>query len=104
MPGDLENLGIQWYVPNQDSVQFVNSIAQTFLAPQLEFVSSLSPSTEISKCVASRLLLHEFIYLFLVYLSIRLYAHLCYLYISLRQSPALDYFEPKIKTNIFSHQ
>ena len=50
--GDLYNLGMKWYVPDENSVQFVSRLAQTFLVPQLEFMSSLTPSTEISKYVA----------------------------------------------------
>ena len=54
MPGDLDNLNMKWYVPDEESVWFVKNLAQTFLAPQLEFVSSLTPSTEISKYVCGQ--------------------------------------------------
>ncbi|KAK7103315.1 proteasome activator complex subunit 4B-like [Littorina saxatilis] len=49
VPGDIENLELKWFVPDEETVGFANEIVKTVLAPQLQFVTSLQPSTEISK-------------------------------------------------------
>jgi len=49
IPGNINNLDLQWHIPSQEELEVANELVETFLAPELQFFNSIGPGSETSK-------------------------------------------------------